>query len=66
MNLSLDEVIAIGDNGNDLELLKNVGIGVAVQNATQEIKKCSNLVTENCGEEGVVEFLEILRTFLKR
>ena len=65
MNLSLDEVIAIGDNENDLELLKNVGIGVAVQNATQEIKECSNLVTENCGEEGVVEFLEILRTFLK-
>ena len=65
MNLSLDEVIAIGDNENDLELLKNVGISVAVQNATQEIKECSNLVTENCSEEGVVEFLEILRTFLK-
>ena len=65
MNLFLDEVIAIGDNENDLELLKNVGIGVAVQNATPEIKECSHLVTENCGEEGVVEFLEILRTFLK-
>lgn len=65
MNVSLDEVIAIGDNENDLKLLKNVGIGVAVQNATQEIKESSNLVTENCGEEGVVEFLEILRTFLK-
>lgn len=65
MNVSLDEIIAIGDNENDLELLRNVGIGVAVQNATQEIKECSNFVTENCGEEGVIEFLEILRNYLK-
>ncbi|MEO9511180.1 MAG: Cof-type HAD-IIB family hydrolase [Flavobacteriaceae bacterium] len=55
---SLDDVIAFGDNYNDLEMLKSVGCGVAVANAREEVKKVANKVTLANKENGVAQFIK--------
>lgn len=52
------EILAIGDNGNDLQLMKFAGYSVAVQNATREIKEVADYICPKEGEEGVIIFLE--------
>ena len=49
------EVMAIGDHTNDIEVLSMVGMGVAVANAQEEVKKIANYVTEKERAEGVEE-----------
>lgn len=33
------DIIVIGDGSNDIEMLKNAGLGIAMENATEEVKK---------------------------
>jgi len=40
------EIIAIGDDNNDIEMLQNAGLGIAMKNATDEAKKAASLITE--------------------
>lgn len=60
LSISLSQVMAIGDNENDAELLQAVGVSVAVQNATPEIQTLSDSVTTRKGEQGVIEVLQQL------
>lgn len=55
---SLKEVIAFGDNYNDIEMLEGVGYGVAVDNAREEVKKIANRITLSNKEDGVAIILE--------
>lgn len=55
---SLTEVIAFGDNYNDLEMLAGVGCGVAVENAREEVKQIADRITLNNKEDGVAIVLE--------
>ncbi len=50
---SLDEVMAVGDSHNDLELLTAAGLGVAVANATKEVQKAADKLTKSNAENGV-------------
>ncbi|VEP13951.1 putative HAD superfamily hydrolase [Hyella patelloides LEGE 07179] len=60
MNLSPDEVVAVGDGENDLPLLNLCGLSVSVKNALPVLKDCSDWVmTKNRGE-GVVELIDKL------
>lgn len=52
-----DEVIAIGDSFNDLEMLEYAGLSVAVANAREEIKEMVGYVATAPNGEGVVEAL---------
>jgi len=61
--LNLDNVIAFGDDYNDLELMKGAGIGVAVSNAIDEIKDAADYETYSNNDEGVAHFLD--KSFLK-
>ncbi|MBL0745001.1 Cof-type HAD-IIB family hydrolase [Chryseolinea lacunae] len=58
--LSIDpkEVIAFGDNYNDVELLDYVGWGVAVDNARDEVKAVANEITAHNKEDGVAMVIE--------
>lgn len=47
LNLSSSQVMAIGDNLNDIGMLKASGIGVAVANAYEEVKKVAKFTTVN-------------------
>lgn len=51
------EVMAVGDSYNDLEMLEYAGLGVAVANAREDIKRRAGYVTEAPYGDGVVEAL---------
>ena len=58
--LSMENVIAFGDNYNDIEMLKAVGLGVAVANANNEVLKIANKVTDTNKNDGVAKSLKEL------
>ena len=57
-NISLDEMIFFGDGLNDLEVMDEIGLGVAMGNALEEIKEKAREVTETNNEDGIVKFLD--------
>lgn len=57
-NVKIEEAIAFGDNFNDLDMLENVGLGVAMGNAPEEIKQAANRVTATNNEDGLALILE--------
>lgn len=59
-DINLSEVIAFGDNYNDEEMIGGVGMGVAVDNARDEVKAVSKAITKGNKEDGVAIFLEDL------
>lgn len=57
-NLSQDEILTIGDQNNDIELLKAGGVKVAMGNATPELKECANYITDSVENDGFVKAIE--------
>ena len=55
---SIDEAIFFGDGENDLILIENAGIGVAMENAIEIVKAKASYVTLSNDNDGVAEFLE--------
>lgn len=55
--LSMDQVIAFGDNYNDLSMLESAGLGVAMGNADEAIKARADLVIGTNLETGIAETL---------
>ena len=53
-----EEVMAIGDSYNDMEMLQYAGVGVAVANARDDLKRIADYVTSQSYGDGVVEALE--------
>ena len=53
----LDETMAFGDGGNDISMLQHAGIGVAMGNAGDEVKKVADYVTSSVDEDGVINAL---------
>ena len=49
------EVLAIGDQNNDIEMVETAGIGVAMGNGTDEIKAKANYITDTVDNEGFVK-----------
>jgi HAD superfamily hydrolase (TIGR01484 family) len=58
MGLSRDEVMAIGDNFNDLEMLEFAGTAVLMGNAVEELKNRGWQVTGHQNEAGVAQAIE--------
>lgn len=55
-----EDILAIGDSYNDLDMLEWAGIGVAVANAWPEVKAAADYVTGTNDEDGVADALERL------
>ena len=58
LNSTIEEVIFFGDGENDLVLIENVGIGVAMENAIDIVKEKADFVTLSNDNDGIVEYLE--------
>lgn len=56
--IAREEIMAIGDELNDLEMIKLAGIGVAMGNARQEVKEAANYVTLTNNEDGAALAIE--------
>ncbi|CAK9017591.1 unnamed protein product [Durusdinium trenchii] len=54
LGIRMDEVIAFGDNYNDMEMLTLAGEGVAMKNAKDELKEAANRVSEWSNDEDAV------------
>ena len=50
--------MAIGDNVNDIQMIENSKIGVAMDNSWDEIKLRADYITKSNDEDGVVEAIE--------
>ena len=57
-DISMDKVIAFGDNYNDIEMLKAVGLGVAVANANEEVLQIADAVTDTNKNDGVAKAIK--------
>jgi Cof subfamily protein (haloacid dehalogenase superfamily) len=55
---SLGEVAAFGDDYNDIEIIRNCGVGVAMANALDEAKAAAGHVCGDCDEDGVAKWME--------
>ena len=58
LQIKPEEVIGIGDNINDKEMIENAGLGVCMGQSTPVIKEISDEITDSNTEEGVANVLE--------
>ena len=56
--ISKEETLTIGDQNNDIELLRAGGIKVAMGNATDELKKCADYITDTVYNDGFVKAID--------
>jgi len=57
-NLSKDEIIAIGDGFNDVEMIKYAGIGIAMGNSEDDTKKIADYITDDIDNDGFYNALK--------
>ena len=57
-NINTNMFVAFGDDKNDLEMIKKCGIGVAVENALDEVKAAARYVCKSNNNDGVARWLE--------
>lgn len=57
-NISNDEIMAFGDGGNDLEMLKHVKYSYAVSNVPDLVKEASNFTAPSNNDDGVLDVIE--------
>ena len=53
-----EEIMCIGDSNNDLNMIENAGIGVAVANAKPAVCAAAKIVTASNDEDGVAKVIE--------
>lgn len=58
LNIKQEEIITMGDAGNDLHMIEYAGMGIAMGNATNDIKTIANYITESNNEDGVAKAIE--------
>lgn len=57
LGIGPQEVVAVGDNSNDLDMLRYAGLGVAVENAVPEAKAAADRLTASNDEDGVAKLI---------
>ena len=53
LGMTMDEVMAVGDSENDIEMLREAGLGIAMGNASDEVKEVADEITLDNEHEGV-------------
>ena len=57
LNLAMSQVLAMGDNQNDISLLRAAGVSVAMGNSEEDVKAAAGFVTGTNEADGAAEFL---------
>ena len=55
LGITAKNVLAIGDNYNDVEMLAYAGIGVAMGNAPADVRSCADWVAPSISADGVAD-----------
>lgn len=58
LQIDRSEVIAIGDNMNDIEMIENANLGVVMGNSNPKMKEIANAIVADNNSEGVLEAIE--------
>jgi Cof subfamily protein (haloacid dehalogenase superfamily) len=58
LGIGLNEMAALGDGENDLEMLREVGCGIAMGNASRLVRRAARWVTETNERDGVAVAVE--------
>lgn len=62
LNVNTNDILSIGDNLNDIDLLENSGVGVAISNAYDALKKVATYTTYSSASDG--GFAEAIYRFI--
>lgn len=57
---TMDEIMAFGDAQNDIQMIEQVGIGVAMGNAMEEVKKVSDYIADTNLNNGIGKTIDLL------
>ena len=57
MGYKREEIIAFGDGHNDISIIKYAGIGIAMDNAVDVLKKVADEITFSNDEDGIAHIL---------
>lgn len=63
LGIEREEILAIGDDLNDIEMIKYAGLGIAMENGVEQLKEAADLIAPSCSENGLARVLEDI--FLK-
>lgn len=58
LKIDILEAVAVGDAPNDIEVLKAAGIAAVMGNASDEIKKIADFVTDDNDHDGIIKVIE--------
>ena len=58
LGIPRENVMAFGDNTNDMQMLERAGWGVAMGNAVPELKKIAKFVADDCAADGLARAIE--------
>lgn len=59
LGIPMEQIMACGDGNNDLEMVRDAGLGVAMENGEDAVKEAADYVTATNDAEGVARAIEI-------
>lgn len=58
LNISVEQAIAVGDADNDLEILQTAGLGAAMGNCNDNVRRIADVVLKDCDHGGCAQVIE--------
>ncbi|MGN1165415.1 MAG: Cof-type HAD-IIB family hydrolase [Lachnospiraceae bacterium] len=58
LGIQQDEIMTFGDGSNDLKMIRDAGVGVAMSNGIERVKEAADLIAESNDEDGVAKIIE--------
>ena len=58
LGIKPEEVVAIGDNINDIEMIQNSGLGIVMGNSNPKMKEIADKIVSDNNNEGVLEAIQ--------
>lgn len=55
--IAIDEIVAFGDDYNDIDMIKECGLGIAVNNAYNDVRKIADDICECNEKDGVARYI---------
>ena len=62
LGLDMENTYAVGDEQNDIPMIKAAGVGISMKNGTEEVKMAADCITENDNEHDAIA--EIIEKFI--
>lgn len=58
LEIPIEEILAFGDAENDISMIKEAGVGIAMANAPESVKSAADHITSSNDEDGVAKAIE--------